>query len=175
VHQRAIEGIPMGCYNHNVLHLRAGTLPVKPDTWLTYQIKEEKDGVAQGGGFLCDAGGSGLTYFESSGGFARDLEQAGEAEALAFATDTLVALFGADIRKAVIKGHATAYGRDPMFLGSYSGALPGHAERRRDLRIPHADRVFFAGEATHISQMATVSGAHKSGKRAAKKLLALLG
>lgn len=174
VHQRAIAGIPMGCYNHNVLHLKPGTLPVKPDTWLSYRITEEKDGTAQGGGFLCDAGGSGLTYFESSGGFARDLEHAGQAEALAFATDTLVSLFGADIRKSILKGHATAYGRDPMFLGAYSGALPGNADRRGDLRIPHAERVFFAGEATHASQMATVSGAHKSGRRAAKATLTAL-
>ncbi|MFK7939721.1 MAG: flavin monoamine oxidase family protein [Roseovarius sp.] len=174
-HARAIEGIPMGTYNHNVLHLRPGALPVKPDTWLTYKITEERDGVAQGGGFLCDAGNSGLTYFESSGSFARDLEEAGEADALAYVTDTLAGFFGEDIRKAVIKGHSTAYGRDPMFLGSYSGALPGAADRRKDLRRPHAERVFFAGEATHIKQMATVSGAHKSGRRAAKAVLRALG
>ena len=172
--QRAIEGIRMGCYNHNVLQLQPGALPVKPDTWLAYRITEEKDGAAQGGGFLCDAGGSGLTYFESSGSFGRDLEAAGEEAAIEVATDTLADLFGTDIRKAVIKGHATAYGRDPMFHGSYSGARPHAADLRRDLRAPHAELIHFAGEALHLKEMATVSGAHKTGRRAAKKVLALL-
>lgn len=175
VHLNAIDGIRMGHYNHNTLQLAPGALPVKPDTWLTYRITEEKDGALQGGGFLCDAGGSGLTYFETSGSFARELESAGEAEAIAFATDTLASLFGADIRKAVIKGHATAYGHDPLFHGSYSGARPGAADRRRDLRQPHAERIHFAGEALHRTQAATVSGAHKMGRRAARKVMAQLG
>ncbi|QGX99526.1 FAD-dependent oxidoreductase [Roseovarius faecimaris] len=170
----AIDGIRMGHYNHNVLHLAPGALPVRPDTWITYRITEEKHGAPQGGGFLCDVSGSGLTYFETSGSFARDLEAAGEKAALAYATDTLADLFGAEIRKAVIKGHATTYGRDPLFRGSYSGARPGAAAQRKTLRQPHADRIHFAGEATHLSQMATVSGAHKSGRRAAKAVLAQL-
>lgn len=173
-HLNAIDGIRMGHYNHNVLQLAPGALPVKPDTWLTYRIPEERDGAPQGGGFLCDAGGSGLTYFETSGSFARALEAAGEAEAIAIATETLASLFGSDIRRAIIKGHATAYGRDPLFHGSYSGARPGAAECRRDLRQPHAERIHFAGEALHRTQAATVSGAHKTGRRAARKVLAQL-
>ena len=74
---RALDGITMGCYNHAVLQFAPGALPVKPDTWATYQITDIRDGVPQGGGFLCDISGNGLTMFESSGSFARDLEQEG--------------------------------------------------------------------------------------------------
>ena len=63
---------------------------------------------------------------------------------------------------------AAAY-QNPFTLGSYSGAIPGKALLRRELRRHVGDRVFFAGEAT-AHAYSTVHGADLSGKRAATDL-----
>ncbi len=168
---RAVETINLGTYNHAVLQFEPGTLPVEPDTWLTYQISETTEGSPKGGGFLCDIAGSGLASFESAGAFGRELELAGQDTMLDFGLTTLVGLFGSDIRKSFIKGHATQWGENHWVKGAYSGANPGCSHHRADLRTPHAERVFFAGEATHLTEQATVSGAHKEGLRAAELAL----
>ncbi|MEO1139845.1 MAG: FAD-dependent oxidoreductase [Pseudomonadota bacterium] len=173
-HLRAIDGITLGDYNHIALQFDPGTLPVPDDCWVTYKVNAVKNGSVQGGGFLCNTAGAGLTYFETAGQFSRDLQEAGQDAAVDFALGKLAGIFGADIRRAFVKGCSTAWGLDPLFRGSYSGALPGQAHTRKALRKPHAERVFFAGEATHLSEQATVSGAHKEGLRAARKALKLL-
>ena len=168
---RAIDAITMGHYNHAMLQFRPGTLPVQPDTWATYQINKLENDILRGGGFLCDVSGSGLTSFSNAGSFAQELEQAGQPAALDFALVQLAHMFGSDIRKGYIKGHATQWSLNPLTCGAYSGAMPGGAHLRKDLRDPHADRVFFAGEATHLSEQATVSGAHKEGLRVADLII----
>jgi monoamine oxidase len=44
---------------------------------------------------------------------------------------------------------------------------------REALGLPLGDRLFFAGEATHLEYPSTVHGAHLSGLRAANQLLDL--
>ncbi len=173
-HLRAIEAITLGDYNHVALQFRPGTVPTPDDCWVTYQVDEIKDGSVQGGGFLCNAAGTGLSVFETAGQFSRDLQEAGQDAAIEFALGTLAGIFGSGIRDGFVKGYATRWGRDPLTLGSYSGARPGQSHRRKDLRKPLAKRVFFAGEATHLSEQATVAGAHKEGLRAARKALKVL-
>lgn len=170
----AIDAINLGTYNHAVLHFPEGTLPVEPDTWVTYPIDTIENGTIRGGGALCNISGTGLCSFETAGAFARELEAAGEAAALDFALSRLADVFGSELRTACMGGHATAWGKDPLFKGSYSAAHPGRAHERPHLRKPHAERVFFAGEATNLVEPGTVSGAHKEGRRGAGEAAALL-
>ena len=58
--------------------------------------------------------------------------------------------------------------------GAYSHALPGHAAAREDLAHPFEQRLFFAGEATHVHDYSTAHGAHDSGLRAAEEAIAAL-
>lgn len=172
--RRAIGAITMGSYNHVVLQLSPGILPVASDTWVTYRVNETPGQPPDTGGFLCDVAGSGLTSFDCGGPFSRALEQAGPAVAIDFALSRLAEIFGSDIRRGFLAGHATCWGKNRFVRGAYSGAMPGQSHLRADLRPPHAGRIFFAGEATHGPEKATVSGAHKEGLRAAAEVGALL-
>ncbi|SLN18883.1 Pseudooxynicotine oxidase [Falsiruegeria litorea R37] len=169
----AFELITMGDYNHAGLLFQPGTLPVSSDTWLTYQLEPDDRGIACGGGFLCNVSGTGLTSFESSGSFSRDLQDMGPESAIEHALETLTGFFGTSIRQNFIKGHATAWRKEPYVRGSYAGANPGGYTARTVLRRPHTKRIHFAGEATHKSQQCSVSGAHLEGIRAAKDVLLL--
>jgi len=64
---------------------------------------------------------------------------------------------------------------DPFARGTYSHALPGHAGDRAILAALVDNRLFFAGEATSPNFFSTAHGAHNSGGRAARELLASYG
>ena len=112
-------------------------------------------------------------YF--GGRFARELEAEGEAAFPSFAIGQLVALLGEGIRKRLHPIAATAWGRDPYARGSYSHALPGHADARSLLAAPVGDRLFFAGEACMVHDFSTAHGAYRSGVAAADAIIAALG
>lgn len=60
---------------------------------------------------------------------------------------------------------------DRLGGGSYSHALPGEASARLTLARPVAERLFFAGEATHPFDFSTAHGAWQSGERAADEVI----
>jgi monoamine oxidase len=171
----AFELVTMGDYNHAALLFRPGAVPLQPDTWLTYQLQPDDAGVARGGGFLCNIAGTNLTSFETSGSFSRALQTAGRKAAIDHALETLTGIFGSAIRRDFVKGHATAWRQEPYVRGSYAGAMPGGHSQRKVLGRAHAERVHFAGEASHIGQQCSVSGAHLEGLRAANDVIAQLG
>ena len=87
------------------------------------------------------------------------------AEALA----VLRKMFGSDIPEpeAYVR---TGWGNDPFSRGSYSfQKLDCQKNDRPLLAAPVAERLFFAGEATHSEYFGTVHGAYSSGVRAAPK------
>jgi monoamine oxidase len=98
------------------------------------------------------------------------LEQAGVADAARFAIDEIAALVGNDVRRALRPIGASQWCRTDWIRGSYSHALPGHAGARSILAQPIADRIFFAGEATHATDFSTAHGAWASGIRAANEV-----
>jgi monoamine oxidase len=69
---------------------------------------------------------------------------------------------------------ATAWLQDPWSRGSYSFALPGHADDRARLAAPVDDRLFFAGEACSPNFFSTAHGAWMSGVAAAEAALSSL-
>jgi monoamine oxidase len=109
------------------------------------------------------------------GRWAAAMEEEGEAAMAAFAADELARLFGEGIRRQVASLAATAWRRDPWARGSYSYALPGHADDRAVLAAPVEDRLFFAGEACSPNFFSTAHGAWLTGRAAADSALESLG
>jgi monoamine oxidase len=89
----------------------------------------------------------------------------------AHAADELVGLFGADIRRRITPIAASFWRADPFARGSYSYALPGHADDRVRLAAPVDDRLFFAGEACSLNFFSTAHGAYQTGTAAAEAAL----
>ena len=113
-------------------------------------------------------------YCFFGGRFAAALEGEGEEAMFSFAASELARLFGNDIRRHIAPLASTAWLKDPWARGSYSYALPGHADDRAVLAKPVDDRLFFAGEATCPNFFSTAHGAFISGTVAAEAALATL-
>jgi len=109
-------------------------------------------------------------YF--GGRFAHGLEAEGEAAFASFAIGQLASLLGEGMRKRLHPIAATAWGRDPYARGSYSHAMPGHADARATLAAPVDGRLFFAGEACMVHDFSTAHGAYRSGMAAADAVIA---
>lgn len=109
------------------------------------------------------------------GQHARDLEAAGPAAMLDFAMEELADIFGAEFRGELSLLTHSSWMSDPWARGAYSYAKPGWADARHTLAEPLDNRLFFAGEATSISDAASCHGAYQSGLDAAEALLATFG
>lgn len=107
-------------------------------------------------------------FFGGSG--ARALEEVGEAGAMAFAVDELATLLGSNIRKRLWPIAVSHWAHEPWIGGSYSHALPGHANARARLAEAGDDRISFAGEAVSIEDYSTAHGAFDSGVSAVRRL-----
>ena len=90
----------------------------------------------------------------------------------AFGIDELAGVFGNRIRSCVRPLVASAWSGDPYARGSYSYALPGHADDRAIWAEPVGNRIFFAGEAVSAHDFSTTHGAYLSGLAAAEQVLA---
>ena len=120
---------------------------------------------------LANVGGTSLAYIDVAGSFGRELAAQGPQGMTAFAMDWLDKLYGADVKKAVKRTHATQWASSPFVQGSFSAASVGGQPSRRILMEPLFDRVFYAGEAAHETLWGTVGGAWESGERAADAAL----
>ena len=109
------------------------------------------------------------------GRFAQALEDAGDGAIAAQAIDEIVSFLGSDFRRKLKPLKESRWAHDPFARGSYSHALPGHAAKRAVLAAPVDGRLFFAGEATSPNFFSTAHGAHDSGERAAREVLAAGG
>jgi monoamine oxidase len=109
-------------------------------------------------------------YF--GGRFARELEAEGESAFASFAIGQLASLLGEGLRNRLHPIAATAWARDPYARGSYSHAMPGHADARAALATPVDGRIFFAGEACMVHDFSTAHGAYRSGVAAADAIIA---
>lgn len=72
--------------------------------------------------------------------------------------------------------HVHNWQRDPFALGAYTYVTSGNSNARADLAQPLEGTLFFAGEATDSQgESATVTGALRSGLRAAAEINSILG
>ncbi len=105
------------------------------------------------------------------GRFAAGLERDGFEAMVAFATDELAGLLGNDVRRRLRPLAASFWRQDEFARGSYSYALPGHADDRAKLATPVDGRLFFAGEACSLNFFSTAHGAYETGTAAAEAAL----
>jgi monoamine oxidase len=119
--------------------------------------------------------GTPLAMVEVAGKLGRELAGQGETAMIDFATGWLADLYGADVKKAIGRTHATRWTAEPWALGAFSAAAPGGQPGRKVLMEPVRERLFFAGEAVHETLWGTVGGAWESGERAADAALRLWG
>jgi monoamine oxidase len=105
------------------------------------------------------------------GRFAQELEDSGDGAFAAQSIDEIVSLLGNDYRRKLKPLKESRWAHDPFARGSYSHALPGHADQRAVLAAPVDGRLFFAGEATSPNFFSTAHGARDSGERAAREVL----
>lgn len=102
----------------------------------------------------------------------RLLELIPEREAIASAMTDYRRMFGSSIPEP-ISGKVTRWNEDPFARGSYSRIPPAASiEDIEALAEPVGDSLFFAGEATSSDYTSTVHGAHLSGRRAVREMLA---
>jgi len=101
---------------------------------------------------------------------AREFEADGDAFA-AFARDELAGVFGSAIRSRLEPIAQSRWARQPFSRGSYSHALPGHANARAILATDVDGRLFFAGEACSTHDFSTAHGAYQTGVAAARAIL----
>ena len=160
-HRTAAAGLPLGLADKLYLAMddpaaippgtRLIGAPEQRDTG-TYTLRKRGWPVVEG-------------YF--GGDYARHLEAGGPAAFLDAARREIGAALGHDIGAKLRPIVATAWGRDPFAMGSYSHALPGHAGARARLAAPIDGRLYFAGEATSPHFFSTAHGAFEEGVRAA--------
>lgn len=122
--------------------------------------------------YLCPFGRPVIECFFGGEG-AWQIEDTGVDGAARFARAELAALLGRSLADRLIGLAGSAWGRADGFGGSYSHALPGHADARAVLAQPWRDRIFFAGEACSPNDFSTAHGAFATGVAAADAVLTL--
>ncbi|MGA2891305.1 MAG: FAD-dependent oxidoreductase [Xanthobacteraceae bacterium] len=166
----AFGRMSLGSYDHIALELLGNPLGLESD-----DLVLEKSTDTHTAAILANVSGTPLCLVDVAGSFGRDLSAQGEAAMFDFASEWLAGLYGAEIKKAIGRKHATRWNSEPFALGAWSAAVPGSQFARRQLLEPIADDVWYAGEAAHETLWGTVGGAWESGERAADAVLRRLG
>ena len=166
----AFAKLSLGSYDHIALELAGNPLGFESD-----DLVFEKSTDARTAAILANVSDTPLCLIEVAGAFGRDLAAHGEAAMVNFAAEWLAGLYGADVKKAIKRSHATRWNYEPWALGAASAAAPGWHGARRTLMEPVQNALWFAGEAVHETLWGTVGGAWESGTRAAEAVLHHLG
>lgn len=167
--QTALAGIGMGALTKIALRLSGERFDLNDSTTLMDGTRSEAMTMIE---MLPD--GKPLAVAICGGDFARELGAVGETAAVAHLTDTLVAMLGSSVRRAVTGGRLASWWADPLSRGAYSVCLPGQSAARAALADPVAARIWFAGEATAGGGSMTVGGATLSARKAAAECAARL-
>ncbi|HEX7881513.1 MAG TPA: FAD-dependent oxidoreductase [Afipia sp.] len=167
--QDAASKLMLGSYDHIALELPGNPLGLARDDIVIEQSADRNTGF-----LLANLGGSSLCQVDVAGSFGAELSARGEAAMVAFATEWLTKLFGADIKNIVKRTTATRWNDMPYVFGAMSAATPGGQPARKVLMEPLGS-LFFAGDAAHETQWGTLSGAWDSGERAADAALRKIG
>lgn len=171
--QDAISDVPMGLLVRIGLQFDGARFGLSENNLLTYAVPNKTP--AKASYFLTFPMGHNIAVGFVGGSFGWDLSKAGEAAAVDFALGEFVNMMGSDTRNHFIKGHMSDWASNPLTLGAYSAARPGRHAARATLAEPLGERVFFAGEAVAAPYIALMSGAHLSGEKAGRDVVAVLG
>src|ERR1700736_5015175 len=163
----AAAGLPLGVDDKLFISLDGALPEVEHDAYLVGSTASRETMSYQVRPFDRPA-----IYCFFGGRWAAALEREGEAGMFSFAAGELARLFGNDIPRQIAPLASTAWLHGPWARGSYSYALPGHADDRALLAAPVDNRLFFAGEACSPHFFSTAHGAYMTGVAAAEATLA---
>ena len=163
-HRAAAAGLPLGIADKVFFALDQPDV-FQPDTRLI-GAPERRDT----GSYALRSHGRPIVEGYFGGDYARHLEAGGPAAFFDAARREISEAFGRDVGAMLRPIAATAWASDPYALGSYSHALPGHADARAKLAAPVDGRLLFAGEATSPHFFSTAHGAFEEGAKAAAVL-----
>ncbi len=163
----AAAGLPCGVANKLFLSIDG---PEPSDTYLHLTGRTDRTGT---GNYQIRPHAWPMVSCYFGGQLAIDLEKAGPEAMTAFAVDELAGLYGDSIRGRLHFLASSAWATDPFARGSYSCALPGHADDRAILSTPIDDRLFFAGEACSREHFGTAHAAFMTATAAAERIVAL--
>lgn len=166
----ALAKLKLGSFDHVAFELIGNPLGLQRD-----DLVFEKAAGPQTAALLGNVSGTPLAMVSIGGRFGRELSEKGDKAMVDFAAEWLTGLYGADIRKAIKRTHATRWNASPYVLGAVAAAAPGNQLARRTMMEPIRDRLYFAGEALHETHWGTVGGAWASGERAAEAILRRMG
>ena len=167
--QEAINAIDMAVMNYIGLLFSEDVFGFGSDSYV-YQQQTDETGV----GYLTNTKNSNLTYGYVGGSQAKALERESMDTVIAYGLDGIKSMLGNDVENRFLKGFATACGKIPLFDGAYSAVRPGKSGARAILGRPLAEKLFFAGEATHGTQASTVNGGLESGRDSANQAAAYI-
>ena len=168
-HVAAAAALPLGLANKLFLAIDSGS-DIEADTHVIGRPR-----MAETGSYYLKPFGRNIVECFFGGEGASDLEAGGLDGAAAFAIDELAGLFGTSIRRRLRLVAGSAWRGADGFGGSYSHALPGHADARGKLAVPVQDRLFFVGEACSTTDFSTCHGAFQTGQAAAAATLGAIG
>jgi monoamine oxidase len=168
-HVEAFFDLPMGLLTKIPLAVKGTRLGLAPFDDLLIERHARHDVF-----FLCFPFDLDLMVGFVGGDFAWEIEAAGEAAAVDFATDRLVDIFGSDARQAIGHGMMTNWAGERYIRGAYAAARPGKAAARQVLTEAVANRIWFAGEHLAGPLMQTAAGARLSGEAVGREVAGAL-
>lgn len=161
----AASEVPLGLANKAYLRLdEPGEFP--PDAHLI----GDPHSATTGSYYLRPLGMPAIECFFGGTG-AEELEALGADGTADFALAQLAHLLGSSFRKRAHMIALSAWKEEALVGGSYSQALPGHADARSRLAEAVEERIFFAGEACSALDFSTAHGAYETGTAAAEAVL----
>jgi len=166
----AAAGLPLGVADKMYFAIEGPAEDLPRDRHLIGKI----DQVATGGYHVRIHGWPVIEAY-LGGTLATELEKAGPEGMADFAIGELVGLLGSAMRPRLKPIAHSAWVLDPLATGSYSCAIPGHADDRLILMEPVGERLFFAGEACSVNFFGTAHAASISAVAAADRAIASLG
>ena len=168
--QRAISRLKMGLLNK--LYLKFPSVFWEDDVHLLGYISESKGQWCEWYNMHKYTGQPVLLGF-NAGTYGAQIETQPDGAIVAGAMSVLRRIYGTKVPAP--EGYSiTRWMSDPFSFGSYSHIPPGASGADYvTLSRPVAQRLFFAGEATHRAYPGTVHGAYLSGLRAADEIRAL--
>lgn len=166
--QQAIRSLGMGVLNK--VYLRFDRIHWQPKSvwleWVSNQTGQWSEWVD----FAHAAKIPVLLGFNAAD-YGRAIERKSNDEIVREAMNVVRQMLGSEIPNP-IDAQITRWAQDEYSFGSYSFNALGMAEDARDaLAQPIAQRVYFAGEATHKHYFGTTHGAYLSGVRAAQMII----
>lgn len=185
--KEACSALTMGNFNRVILRFSDDIFGKGPNFYAFERVGAAESGAVKSPQFVFttkESGGQYLIYADVGGSHADSLQEASSEEMIQAALDELKHLLGTSVTTRLdtqglpSDGMATYWHRSKRYRGAFASAKPRQRDKWHDnFKMSEAhidDKIFFAGEACHYHDWATVSGAHQSGCATGQKIAAQL-